>query len=220
MKFRFAAGVLAVSGLLLLPPVGAQAQEHQVAVKAGLLGLGIEYAFSPTDFISVRLGLNGSKFGFDAEESGIDYEFDFVWDSQSAAVDVHPFRGAWRVTAGLLRNDNHLKALGRSANSITIGETTYSSDEIGRLTGRVEFDSTAPFVSVGWDWSRQKRFGLSFDIGVVKQGTPQVTLAASGPIAEQPVFQQNLALEREELQDALDDFDLLPFATLGLVVRF
>lgn len=220
MKFRFAAGVLAVSGLLLLPPVGAQAQEHQVAVKAGLLGLGIEYAFSPTDFISVRLGLNGSKFGFDAEESGIDYEFDFVWDSQSAAVDVHPFRGAWRVTAGLLRNDNHLKALGRSANSITIGETTYSSDEIGRLTGRVEFDSTAPFVSVGWDWSRQKRFGLSFDIGVVKPGTPQVTLAASGPIAEQPVFQQNLALEREELQDALDDFDLLPFATLGLVVRF
>ena len=164
--------------------------------------------------------MNGSKFGFDSEESGIDYEFDFVWDSQSVAVDVHPFRGAWRVTGGLLRNDNHLKALAQSMNGITIGEITYSLDEVGQLRGRVEFDDTAPFVGVGWDWSKRKRFGLSFDIGVVKQGTPEVTLVANGPIAEHPIFQQNLALEQEELQESLDDFDLLPFATLGLVFRF
>lgn len=219
MTRLFWAGWTAASALSLLAGT-ALAEGHAVAAKGGLLGLGVEYAFSPTDLVSVRFGLNGSQIGFDAEESGIEYEFDFVWDSISAAVDVHPLRGAWRVTAGVLRSDNRLEAVGQSAGIVDVGGTPYTPDELGRLTGRVEFDDTAPFASVGWDWSKGKRFGVSLDLGVVQQGTPMVSLVASGPITSQPGFEDDIERERDELQDSLDDFDVLPFASLGLVFRF
>ncbi len=214
--FGISALALAILGL----SAAAHAERHSVAVKAGLLGLGVEYAYSPSDFVSFRLGVNGSELGFDAEESGIDYDFDFVWDSISAAVDIYPLRGAWRVSAGLLRNDNRLDAVARPAGAISIGDTTYDPDDVGRLTGRITFDDTTPFASIGWNWFKQRRIGFSFDLGVVKQGTPVVALVADGPIASQPQFEDDIERERAELQDSLDDFDLLPFATLGLVFRF
>lgn len=210
---------LAAASLSLLA-VTAHAERHGVAAKAGMLGLGVEYTYSATDLLSFRVGLNGSKLGFDSEESGIDYEFDFVWESFSAAVDVHPLRGSWRVSAGVLRNDNRLDAVAQPNGTVTVGGQAYDPDDIGRLTGRAVFDDTAPFLSLGWDWSKRKRFGVSFDLGVVEQGAPTVALAADGPIASQPAFQDNVEQERLELQESLDDFDVLPFATLGVVFRF
>lgn len=185
-----------------------------------MLGLGVEYGYSVSDLLTVRFGLNGSEYGFDAEESGIDYDFDLVWDSKSIALDVHPMRGAFRVTGGLLFNDNRLEAVGRSAEDFTIGDTVYTADQIGQLHGRVEFDDRAPFLGLGWDWSQGRRVGVSFDLGVARQGTPRVSLTATGPIASVPQFADDIEQERRELQDELDDFKVLPYATLGVVVRF
>ncbi len=199
--------------------------EHAIAARAGALGLGIEYTYRATERISVRAGLNGAEYGFDAEESGIEYDFDLVWDSFSVAVDVHPTKGPFRLTAGVLRNDNRLEAVSRAATSITIGNETYLPEEIGTLSGRIGFDDTAPFAGLGWDWSRNKRrFGVSFDIGVVDQGKPSVMLAADGPILSDPMFAdevaENLEAERRELADELDDLDLMPYASIGFVIRF
>lgn len=214
------------TGLMLAAFLGAghsaaHADGHAVAAKAGALGLGIEYTYSFSDRLGVRVGVNGSELEFDAEESGIEYDFDLVWDSLSLAVDFHPMRNPLRLTAGVLRNDNRLEAVSRSVGNITVGNTTYTPAEIGTLTGQVAFDDTAPFVGVGWDWSRKKaRFGVSFDIGVVQQGSPQVSLIADGAMVGDPVFAADVAAEEAELADSLEDFDLLPFATLGLVFRF
>ena len=51
----------------------------------------------------------GSGFApkaFNAEEAGLSYDFDFIWDSLSFAVDFHPFNGPWRLTLGAMSNDN------------------------------------------------------------------------------------------------------------------
>jgi hypothetical protein len=202
--------------------VPASAENHALAAKAGLLGLGIEYSHSIGERWGVRIGWNGSELGFDAEESGIDYDFDLIWDSASIGVDFHPTRGALRLFTGVLRNDNRLEARGRIGDEITIGGTDYDGADVGDLTGRVRVDDSAAFFGLGWDWSRRGRrgVGVSFDLGVVAQGEPSVTLRATGPIAGLGQFDDDIASEEAELRDALDDFDVLPFATFGVVFRF
>ena len=91
---------LAAAGVLLALQSPALAEGHAVGLKAGALGLGVEYTYNLNDRVAFRAGLNGSELGFDDEESGIDYEFDFVWDSLSVGVDFHPFASAFAMTHG------------------------------------------------------------------------------------------------------------------------
>jgi hypothetical protein len=214
----------ALAGMLAGAPVvgAAPADSQAVAARAGMLGLGVEYTYGLNDRIAIRAGLNGSQLGFDSTESGIEYAFDAVWDSFTVGVDVHPLKGPLRISVGWLRNDNALEARSRSAGDVTVGDHTYTPQEVGTLTAEVTFDRTTPFVGVGWDWSRKRarRFGMSFDIGILSQGTPRVTLAANGGLVSDPVFQDDIATERAELEDSLSGLDVLPFATLGFVFRF
>lgn len=210
-----------LAGLLMLVAAPAVAQDHALAARVGLLGLGVEYTYDINDRLSVRGGINGSSIGFDAEESGIDYEFDFEWDSLAVGVDFHPLGTPLRLSAGFLSNDNELRAVSRISENVTIGDEVYTPDDVGTLRGSVGFDDTAPYVGVGWDWSRGRRlFGMSFDLGVVSQGSPDVTLSADGGLAEDPMFEDDIRAEEAELQDSLDDFDLVPYASLGFVFRF
>ncbi len=199
----------------------AHAENNAVAAKIGFLGLGVEYTYTLNERVAFRGGINGARLGFDAVESNIDYDFDLIWDSISAGVDFHPLKGPFRLSGGLLINDNGLDAQSRLASSIDVGGTTYTPAEVGTLRATIGFKSTAPFFGLGWDWSRDKsKFGLAFDLGIVKQGSPRLTLVADGTLVGDPAFEDDLAAETLELQDALDGFDLYPFATLGFVFKF
>lgn len=205
---------LAVAG------VEANAQDHAVTAKLGMLGLGVEYTFSVSDRFAVRGGLYGSSFSFNDSRSEIQYDFEVDWDSISIALDYHPRTGPFRLTVGVLPNDNGLSATGIASRNVTIGGTTYTPSEAGRLQAEMGFDKVAPFVGLGWDWSRSKRFGVALDIGVLSQGSPEVALSADGTLFGDPLFQAELAEEEAELEHSLRHLDLFPFAILGAVFRF
>jgi len=199
----------------------AFAEGHAIGLKAGGLGLGLEYTYELNDRFALRGGINGSEIGVDSEESGIRYDFDVVWDSLSFGVDFHPGRSAFRLSGGVLSSDNRLEAVGRTTSNVTIGNDTYTPAEVGTLSGVVAFDDTAPYFGLGWDWSRSKRrFGVSLDLGVLDQGKPRVTLTGSGTLLGDPSFEQDLRREAAELEDSLADLDLIPYATLGFLIRF
>ena len=198
----------------------ASAQEHAFGARVGMLGAGIEYAYPIGERFAVRGGINGAGYSFDETESDIDYEFDLEWDSLSVALDFHPTRGPLRLTAGILKNDNSLSAISSLTDDATVGGVTYTSAEVGTLRADMGFDDTATFLGLGWDWSRNKRFGVALDLGVVNQGSPRVALTADGDLAGMLDFEDDLAAEEAELQAALEDLDLVPFATLGVVFRF
>ncbi|HEX9659073.1 MAG TPA: hypothetical protein VGA18_02195 [Rhodothermales bacterium] len=212
---------LSVIGMLVLAQSSAFAEGHAIAAKAGALGLGVEYTYALNERVAFRAGLNGSQIGFDGQESGIEYDFDLVWDSLSVAIDFHPLTTALRLSGGFLSNDNRLEAVSRPTGNTTIGGTTYTPAQIGTLNGNVSFDDTAPFAGVGWDWSRDKRlFGMSFDIGVLSQGSPKVSLTGNGTLFGNPAFEADITAEEAELADSLDDLDLVPYLTVGFVFRF
>ena len=208
--------------LFLLHTTAAMAEGQSVSIKAGALGLGVEYGYDINERISVRGGLNGSHLGTDQEESGIDYNFDVIWDSLAATFDFHPFKGPFRLSLGLLSNDNRVELESRATGNVTVGDHTYTPQEVGTLLGKVGFDGTATVAGVGWDWSRKhERFGTSLDIGVVDQGSPVITLRGTGGLVGQPQFQADIAKEVAQLRDDLgDSVDLVPYLTFGFVFRF
>jgi hypothetical protein len=211
---------IGLAGICLLPAV-AWAGDNAIGVKAGALGLGVEYTRNLSDRWAIRGGINGSQVGFDGDESGINYQFDFVWDSLSIGADLHPFKSPFRFSAGLLHNNNGLNGNSRPTSNVTIGDTSYTPAQVGVLTTTVDFKQTAPFLGLGWDWSRKRRhFGMSFDMGVLDQGSPRVTLRGSGTLLGNPAFQQDIATEQAQLRDSLSDLDLLPYVTVGFVIRF
>jgi hypothetical protein len=110
--------------------------------------------------------------------------------------------------------------LGSAGQDFTFGDMTYPADEVGSLRARIGFDGTAPMLGVGWDWLRDQRVGVAFDVGLVRQGSPSVTLNADGAIANDPDFQADIAEEEAELRAELDDFDVYPYATFGVLFKF
>ena len=109
LRPRHCAKVIAMrrigSGLILLAlcSSGASADDHAIGVKAGFLGIGLEYSYRFTDKLVVRGGLNGSNYSFDDTESGIDYDFTLDFDSVMVGIDLHPFEGAFRLSGGFLQ---------------------------------------------------------------------------------------------------------------------
>jgi hypothetical protein len=84
----------------------------------------------------------------------------------------------------------------------------------------VRFDDTATFLGLGWDWSRDKRlFGMSFDVGVLDQGDPAVTLRGTGTLLGNPAFQQDIAEEVAQIEGEID-YDVVPFVSVGFQFRF
>lgn len=212
-------GLIAV---LSLASGTAVAENHAVGAKIGFLGLGLEYSYRLSDFIAIRGGLNGSGYSFDETESGVNYDFDLDFDSLSVGVDVHPMRGAFRVSAGFLQNDSALTLLGQPAGgTYEIDGIDYDAADVGQLIGRIGFDSTAPFVGIGWDWLHNKKVGMTLELGVVDQGAPLVSLDAVGGLLEGDAdFEADLSAEQGELNAEVDDLDLYPYASFGVVVRF
>ncbi len=208
-------------GLLALPASAAFADGHAVGLKVGALGLGAEYTYELSERISLRGALYGSQLGFDAEESGIEYQGDVVWDSLTAGVDFHPLNTALRLSLGIMKNDNGVELLSRPTTNQTIGDTTYTPAQIGTLTGNIGFDDTATFAGVGWDWSRDASvFGMSLDVGLVDQGSPVVTLRGTGTLLGSATFQEDISAEAAELANEVSDLDLVPFLSVGFQFRF
>jgi hypothetical protein len=206
--------------LLCLPASTVLAEGQSIALKVGALGVGAEYTHELTERIALRGGLYGSEWGFDVTESGIRYDADVVWDSVVAGVDFHPLKSALRLSAGLMKNDNRLELVSRPTGNVTVGDTTYTAEEAGTLLGSVGADDTAPFLGVGWDWSRDKRlFGMSLDLGLVDQGDARVMLQGTGTLFGDPAFQQDIDAEITQIEDEID-YGAVPFLSLGFQFRF
>lgn len=212
---------LSVGALTLVGSTALAEGQHAIGLKAGALGLGIEYTYAFNERFSLRGGINDSDYSTDGEESDIEYEFDVIWDSVAIGVDVHPMKSPFRVSVGMLDSDNRIAALSRPVTNVTIGDTVYTPAQVGTLVGLVRFDDQMPFVGLGWDWSRnKKRFGVSLDLGLLDQGSPRVELFGTGTLLGDPAFRADIEAEEAELEDSIDDLEILPFATLGFMFRF
>ncbi len=211
-------------GLIVTCGIAAGSGGLAVAPKVSTLGLGGEVIVGIAKDLNLRGGGNWLDADYDHTFSDVDYEMQIDLLSYALMADWHCFGGSFRITGGVLYNKNKAALLGTpSEATIEIGGIDYPVADVGTLSGKVSSDKEiAPYVGIGWGnaLDSKGRIGLMVDLGVVYTDSPTIALAASGPLASDPAFQDSLAREQRDLQDDADEFKWYPVLGVSLYFRF
>ena len=170
-----------------------------LAARVSTLGVGIEGSLLVAPVLALRVGYNGYSYSRTQTSQDVTYDGKLKLSNVTALADLYPSKsGSFHLTGGLVFNSNTITAHGKpsgsgSTQTYTLNGTTYSAADVGSLDGRATFSKTAPYLGIGFG----KPAGSSpvqflFDVGVVFQGKPHLSLTRSGgltvtdPVAQQP----------------------------------
>ncbi len=202
---------------------GTAVADHNfgVGVKAGTLGIGVEGTWRPLPYIDLRVGANQYDYKDSGLYGGVNYDAEFNLDNYYVTGNLRFPLSPFRLSGGLYSNGNEFNAVsGDNGAIIFIGGDPYPADAVGTLSAGAAFDSTSPYVGVGFDFTVLGKVGLILDFGMLWQGSPQVSMSADGPLAGIPMFEASLDAERAELEDQLSDYKAWPVVSLGFVFNF
>jgi hypothetical protein len=164
----------------------------------GFASLSVEYTFAPVG--TTNLSLEGIRYTLEPSVSG-----------GLAMVNLHPFRSGFSVGAGYLIGGYQADAMTPSdEGAYVLDGKTYTTDQYGTLSGRMELKGPVPAVMVGW-----RGAGFNFGVGVALT-EPLVDLTANGSRASEPEFQAALEQERMDLQSTLQ-VDILGLQGIPLI---
>ncbi len=195
-----------------------------LGARISTLGIGPELSVGFSDYITTRVAGHWGEFSVDGDTSDVKWDTDLNLASGLATLEWNVFAGGFHIDVGVIAHDNYVDATAKpTGGTFTFNGTTYTAAEAGTVSGDIDFDnSVAPYVGIGWGNPVDNDTDWTFfcNLGVVFQGSPDVNLKATGTLANNPTFQQNLKYEEKELQDELDKFEYYPVITLGMSYKF
>lgn len=198
-------------------PAAVCAVDLGVGVKAGTYGFGAEFGVGFADWVTLRGAYDWLEYSRTYDEAGVDYDGELTLGGYGVLVDFFPMRGSFRLTAGFLANRNGVDLEATPSQPEEIGATTYTPAEIGTILGDVEFDESVPYLGIGWgNVAGGKRLGFLCDLGIIHQGSGNVTLRSSRNV----VTSSDLEQESEEIEKDIEDYRYWPVVSFGLAIRF
>jgi hypothetical protein len=222
MRASFAIAVCALAA------VEAGADEHRSALglSVGSPGVGVTLGRSVNGHFGARITGNFFEYRDDFRETDVTYDAALKLRSLQALLDFHPFESALRLSAGVVLNDNRVEGTALpNAGTLTLNGRRYASEDVGTLTARGDIGErkVASYAGLGFGRTTgRSRVFFTLDLGVIFQGTPHVGLSATGPIASDAGFQNDLAAEVFDVNRDLDEpyFQYYPAIAIGLGFRF
>ncbi len=213
------------SAALLLGSHAIADDDFWVGVKAGTLGLGLEGSWRPIPWLDVRAGMNMFDYDDTGSQAGINYDAALSLETYYATANFRFPLSPFRMTVGAFSNGNELELTSQPSSFYEIGGDVYTQSEVGTLRSGTTFDSMAPYVGGGFDFSIANRFGIALDFGVLWQGEPIVSLTSDGTLATDPgpvgdLFRTSLETERQQLEDEVKDYKAYPVVSLGFNFNF
>jgi hypothetical protein len=194
-------------------PLAAQAGDMgTVYTQLGTNGWGLGYAASLSPDIGLRAQANWlpkQTFTGDIGDfgSGSNLTIDFNWSSVQLVGDWYPTDTGFRLTGGLVFNDN----------KINLSGTGNVNGTPGTIVGEIKLsDTVAPYIGLGYAIRPKaaRGFGFNFDLGVMFQ-TPKASLSATGgPSAA------DVAAQQAKMQDAIDKLKIMPVFGMGVSYGF
>lgn len=214
---------LILSIAILLGAGQAFAQDDfAVGAKVSTLGLGVDGVAKVNDSLNVRLGIQCFEYDKDGTESGINYDFDLGLFTVGTIADYFPFENGFRLSLGAFYNGNELDMKATAANSYEIGNTTYTPAEVGSLNGKIDFNELAPYVGIGWGnpFGKDSNWSFSCDLGIMYQGSPDVSLSADGTLANNAAFRSDIEREVASLESDIDEYEYYPVISVAFTYKF
>ena len=188
------------------------AQAAGVGIRAGTTGIGADVAWGLAPTLSARVGYSALKWGYDVDTSNARYDGDLKLSNLNALLDFHPLGPSFRLTGGVIFNDNKYEATGRPSSGPGSFDATVKS---GRRA--------APYLGIGWGNVAGAGINFYADLGVMLMGSPKATLTANcGGLsgAQCSALQSQAAAEESRLQDELKAFKAYPVLNIGLTIGF
>src|SRR5262245_29717787 len=215
MRIRFV-GVCAIVLLASLSPIQA-GDRVGIGVKAGTLGLGVDVTGRVTNWFCIRGSFNTADVSTTDEVSDIEYDGDVALGAYGVLLDFHPFKGNFRLTAGFMRNRTAVDLTGTPTADTEIGDNTYTPAEIGTLSGDVTFKQDVPYFGIGYGSAAKgpHRVKFLFDLGVLDQGSGEVSLTSSTGLVQQSDLDQEI----QDIEDDIGDYTLWPVLAFGVSFR-
>ena len=181
-------------------------------LKIGTTGIGGDVAMSVFPLVDARIGWAGGSLSRSYSTSGASYDGKMKLNNLNALLDFHPLGPTFRLTGGVILNDNKYDATGTPSNGLA-----------GSYSASVKGNSAAPYLGVGW--GRVAGMGINWyaDLGAMFMGSPKATITANcgGLSAAQCTALQNqAAAEQSALQDKINSFKIYPVLSIGFTIGF
>ena len=183
-----------------------------LGVRAGTTGIGADVAWNVLPALDARVGYSALKWGFDTDTDNVRYDGDLKLSNLNALLDFRPLGPLFRLTGGVIFNQNKFEGVGRSG---TVPGSINATVEAGR--------KAAPYLGIGWGNVAGRGFNFYADLGVMLMGSPKARLSAdcrglSG--AQCTALQGQAASEERRLEDELKSFKTYPVLNLGFTIGF
>jgi hypothetical protein len=210
--------------VLMVVPAVAYA-DGSIGVRAGTLGLGLEFSYPISQRLGVRLNADAYNYSRSFNKQDIDYDGKATLKTGSLLIDWYPFASNFRLSAGPMYNGNKLGLTGKPTNgTFTINGVAYPANQVGSLDGQVDFKKYAPYAGIGYGRPVGTGLSLTFDLGVIFQGTPQATLNATcAPSLPAPTcsqLQSDTAAQQATANDKIKNYRYYPVVELGVAYTF
>ncbi|NLS28793.1 hypothetical protein S2M10_38050 [Sphingomonas sp. S2M10] len=221
-----------LAAMILAGPVLAQSTggdvpgKASVGVTAGSLGVGPEIGYRFDRHVGARV--NGGFLGLDHSfrSGGIDYDGHAKLSSVGAIVDLYPFGGGFRVSAGARYNGTDGNVRATPDGPTRIGSLVFTPEQIGTITGQADLRAFAPQLTLGYGGKLRKGLAFTVEAGALFQGAVRIRdFTSNGTLASDPTiagatYRRELANQRQTLQDTANDYQVYPILQFGLKYRF
>lgn len=211
---------------LFILAMGSQAQASRFFVGGGVgtLGYGADIGYQWSNWLKFRLNVNYLSFDYDdVDIKGIDYDSEFRNVTAGLLVDIHPFFGEFRVSAGLYYRDFSFGITAKPNKTINIGGQPYDPNtEFGKIDGEVTWDKFAPYVGIGWGLSSGTDLDFSFDInlGAMYLSGIDVDYGLTNYTGGSANYKADMDREASKVKDKLDNYKFYPVLSIFFSIRF
>jgi hypothetical protein len=216
-----------------LAPLSVAAQgRNGITLGAGSLGIEAIYTRNLTQHFDLVLGYSALDYNDDfTDDDGNQFSAAATIEAPRIGLQFFPL-SFLNMEVGMVFGapDLSMAARPNEDDEFEIGANTYASSEIGFLTGTVGFENeNAPYVLLGIGRNVGGGLGLSLSIGAIQYGAPSVDLRTQDCNFSFSNLQLSAACialaadveaEERDVNDELDEFELWPFARIGLTYSF